>query len=238
MQVIGYFLFALSLFYMFFLWQFPYEGLRRAIILSFEENLPVNLLIQEAKPSLPLNLILEKIRMETGPLSVTLPDVKVDPDWLGLLSGQTRFAFTDPGNSDQFRGTYGVANQQGDLRLQAKELEIHASSGKQFSLRVSLSGEARLQWVGEDYARGQGQIWFSLRKIGMEAAPGDPLWPFLNLIDRLRAEIEVREGIYHLKRLDVEGKNLNRSFQGDFIISRKEKGALPDLSMLLQLPMK
>lgn len=238
MQIIGYFLFSLALFYVFLLWQFPYEALRKAIILSFEESLPASLQIERAGPKLPLNLILENIRIQSGPLAIQLPDVSVQPDWLGFCFGKTRFDLVDRGNFDKFRGEYGLSNNRGNLKIQAKELEIQATSAKDFSLRVMLNGEARLQWMGENYEEGQGEIWFSLRRVTMEAASGYSLPPFLTLFDRIRAEVQVRDGSYHLRRLEVAGKDINRSFQGDFMISGKGKSGLPDLGAILMLPMK
>jgi type II secretion system protein N len=238
MHITGYFLFTLSLFYFFLLWQFPYDSLRKAIIAGFEANTPLGLQIQHVGPAVPYDLFLEGIRLQRGLWSVVIPDMSVQPNFPGLLLRKIEVGLVDRGSPERLRLEYHQDPRQGGLRIQAKEWETRVSSGQEFTLKVSLSGEAQLQWEGDRVDRGKGKVWFLLRRRGMETASNSKIPPFLNLFDMLRGEIQLRNGEVHLRRLELSGKEMSRSFQGDFRIPLQGKEGLPDLGFLFQLPMK
>ena len=228
MQIFLYALFTLSMFYFFLLWQFPYEALKRAVMNHLEGNLPLQVKIDRVKPLLPLDFLIENLRMQSDSVILRIPDLRIAPNWLGFLSGKTQWGLMADPSPDRLRGDYGISGQQVHLKLWAKDFEIVATSPKEFSLKVALSGEARLQWTTEDLPKGQGELWFSLHKTHMEMAPGFRAHPLIFLLDRIRGEIRFQDGVYRLKRLEVSGKDFNQSFQGDWIIFQKGKVEIPD----------
>jgi type II secretion system protein N len=236
MQLIGYACFFISLLYCFLLWQFPYESLRREIVKGFEENVPLNLTIGKVGPSFPFTLRLQDIRISSGTVSVQIPDMKVKPDLLGFLRGDAGYGLVDAENPERLLGEYRLVKDQNTLRIRGKEMAIQTSSRKEFSLQVSLSGEANLKWVGESLEKGDGQIWVLLKKNVLQAESNYKLPEFLTAFDSVRAELQVKNGAVALKRLEASGKNnLARSFQGDFQLAGPGRGGLPDLGVLFQL---
>ncbi len=93
MQILGYLLFGFSLFYAFFLWQFPYDHVRKAIIQGFEESFPMKLSIGKVGPSFPSNIAVENISIDSGSLLFQVPDVSLHPNLLGFFWGKTGFNF-------------------------------------------------------------------------------------------------------------------------------------------------
>jgi type II secretion system protein N len=234
--MIGYICFFISLFYCFFLWQFPYESLRREIIRSFEENVPLTLSVGKVGPSFPFTLCLQDIKISSGKVSVQIPDMRVEPDLLGFLRGNAGYGLVNAENPERLLGEYRLVKKENLLRIRGKEMTVQTSSPKEFSLQVLLSGEANLKWVGENPEKGEGQIWVLLRKNALQAEGNYKLPEFLTAFDSVRADLQMKNGAVALKRLEASGKNnLTRSFQGDFQLAGPGRGGLPDLGMLFQL---
>lgn len=232
MKIFLYSIFSLSVFYFFLLWQFPYEALKRSIRDYLEGNLPLQVKIERVSPLFPLDFRIENLRMQSDSVTLQIPDLRIVPNWLGFLSGKTQWGLMAYPSPDRLKGDYESTHQQIRLRVSAKDFEIAATSPKEFSMKVALNGEARLQWTSEDLAKGQGELWFLLHKTQFEARPGYRAPPLITLLDRIRGEIQFQDGVYRLKRLEVSGKDLNQSFQGDWIIFQKGKAEIPDWGFL------
>ena len=76
---LGSFILGLVLFYLFFLWQFPYAQVRKAMVQAFEETVPLTLSIGQVGPSFPANLLIENIRVSSDSLSFRVPDLTPIP---------------------------------------------------------------------------------------------------------------------------------------------------------------
>jgi type II secretion system protein N len=234
MQILGYSIFSLALFYFFFLWQFPYDQLKKAIIQRFEEAVPLTLSIARMEPSFPHKLRIENIHIDSGSLLFQIPDLSLHPNLLGFFWRKGGFTLQDSANSPRLRGEFRMEKNQRRVKIQLNHLEIKTSAQKEISFQMKLSGEAMFEWVGEDFAKGNGQAWVLLGRGEIRAAQDARLPLPLALFDTIRAEITLREGILRVKRLEACGKDLKRCFQGDFQFPGKGKADFPDLGIFLQ----
>ncbi len=234
MQILGYLLFGFSLFYAFFLWQFPYDHIRKAIIQGFEESFPMKLSIGKVGPSLPSNIAVENISIDSGSLLFQVPDVSLHPNLLGFFWGKTGFNLEGPGKSQGLHGEFQSQKNQNRVTIRLNNLVIKASAAKETSFQMKLSGEATFDWMGEDFEKGNGLGWALLERGEIRGAQNSQLPPALALFDRIRAEVQLKEGTLRVKRLEVSGKDFNGSFQGDFPFPGKGKGDFPDLGLFLQ----
>jgi type II secretion system protein N len=240
MPILGYTLFAFSLFYFFFVWQFPYEGVKKAIIQSVAETLPLNLSIGKLGPSFPLRLRLEKINIRSNTLLLQIPDLTVQPNFINFVLGKTAIYVKDLLTSQRLQCEFVAENNQNRLKIRLNNLEIKAFLTSEFSMPVKLSGEATIQWVGENWGKMNGQAWALLKREGPQGNT-NPQLPFpWSLFETVRAEIQIQEGNLRVKRLVGSGKDLKEIVLKDFQIplSGLEKGAFPDLSLFFQLPPK
>ena len=234
MQILGYFIFGLSLFYFFFLWQFPYDQLKKAIIQRFEETIPLKLSIIRMGPSFPYNLLMENIRIDSGSLLFQVPDVSLHPNLTGFFWGKRSFNLQDLATPPRLRGEFRMEKNRSGVKILLNNLEIKASAPKETSFQMKLSGEATFQWVGEDLQKGNGQAWALLQRGEIGEAQNAQLPLSLALFDTIRAEIKLQDGLLQVKRLEVSGKDLKGSFQGDFPFPGQGRGDFPDLGLLLQ----
>jgi len=225
-------------FCVFFLAQFPYERLKKNLIQSFEESLPLTLSIGWIAPSLPLNLGIENIRVGREGFSLQLPDLIVHPHLVDTLLGNPSFEFSDGKNSSRLTGTFRQEKNRKRLTLQLNKLEIQASLGTGQAFRIKASGEASFQWEGEDVSRGRGQLWSLLeRGESLGGAASRVPWPF-SLFDTLRTEVLVQDGIARVRRLEASGKEARFTLPQQIQIPLKG-GALPaELLLLLQMAPK
>ena len=127
-----------------------------------------------------------------------------------------------------------MERNQRRVKIRLNNLEIKTSAPKETSFQMKLSGEATFEWVGEDFGKGNGQAWALLQRGEIGGAQDAQLPLPLALFDTIRAEIKLQDGILQVKRLEVSGKDLKGSFQGDFPFPGKGKGDFPDLGLLLQ----
>jgi len=240
MQIFGYILFAISLFYLFFLWQFPYEEVRKAIIQSVAETLPLNLSIGKVGPSFPLQLRLEKINIRSSFLSLQIPDLTVQPNPINFLLGKITIYVKDLSPSQRLQTEF-VAEKSGNrIKFRLNNLEIKTFLADGSFMPVKLSGEATMQWVGENWGKSNGQAWALLKR---ESPQGNtkPQLPFpWTLFDTIRAEMQIQEGILRVKRLVASGKDAKEIALKDIQLplSALGKGEFPDLSLLAPLAPK
>ena len=235
MLIFGYILFAFSLFYFFFLWQFPYEGIKKAIIQSVAETLPLNLSIGTVGPSFPLQLRLEKINLRSNSVSLQIPDLAVQPNVINFVLGKTGIYVKDLMTSQRLQCEFVAENNRNRIKIRLNNLEIKAFLNSEFSMPVKLSGEATLQWAGENWGKMNGQAWALLKREGPQGNT-NPQLPFpLSLFETLRAEIQIQEGILRVKRLVASGKDAKEFVLKDiqFPLSALEKGEFPNLSLLV-----
>jgi type II secretion system protein N len=240
MPILGYTLFALLLFYLFFLYQFPYEGVKKAIIQSVAATLPIDLSIEKLRPSFPWQLHLEKINIRSGTFLIQIPDLRINPNPINFILGKTNFYVTDWPLSQRLQGEFLVEKNQNHIKIQLNNLEIKAYGPEQFSFAMKLSGETTLQWVGENFGQLKGQAWVLLQKGEMKEISNLPLPLLLTSFETVRAEIQIQEGILGVKRLVASGKDMKEIVLKDIHlpISILEKGEFPDLSLFSQLPPK
>lgn len=238
MQIFGYTLYALSLLYVFFLWQFPYDGVKRAVIQNFEETLPLSLSIGRVGPSFPFHLNFEKLHIHSKALFFQLPDVAVQSNPVSFLWGKTDLRLKDLQTSQRLQGEIKSERNQGRMKIRLNNLEVKASSPNEFSFPLRLSGEATLQWVQDDFGKVNGQAWALLQRGEIQVIRDTKLPLPLSLVDTVRVEIQIQEGNLLLKRLAASGKDLKEIVLKDIQITGIEKGELPDLSLFFQLSPK
>jgi type II secretion system protein N len=240
MTLFAYLLLAFSLFCFFFVWQFPYEGVRKAIIQSVAETLPLNLSIGTVRPSFPLRLRLEKINIGSGTFSLQIPDLTVQPNLSNLILGKTDILVQDLLTSQRLHCEFIAENDRNRLKIRLNNLEIKASLTSESSMPVKLSGEATVQWAGENWGKMNGQAWALLKREGPQGNT-NPQLPFpLRLFETLRAEIQVQEGILQVKRLVASGKDAKEFVLRDIQLplSALEKGEIPNLNLLIPFASK
>lgn len=240
MQIFGYNLYALSLLYVFFLWQFPYDGVKRAVIQNFEETLPLSLSIGRVGPSFPFHLHFEKLHIHSKALLFQLPDLAVQSNPVNILWGKTDLRLKDLQTSQRLQGEIKSEKNQGRMKIRIDNLEVKASSSNEFSFPLRLSGEVTLQWVQDDFGKVNGQAWALLKRGEIQGIRGTQLPLPLSLFDTVRVEIQIQEGNLRVKRLVASGKDVKEIVLKDFQIplSGLEKSAFPDLSLFFQLTPK
>ena len=234
---LGSFILGLVLFYLFFLWQFPYDQVRKAMVQAFEETVPLTLSIGQVGPSFPANLRVENIRVSSDSLSFRVPDLTLHSNLLSFLTGKTHLAIRDSNNSSRLEGRFRQEKNKNRLNLQLNQMEVKTQSPKEFSFLLKLSGEASFQWEGEDWEKGNGQAWALLERSEIQGAQISQAHPLLALFDTLRAEVQLKEGIIQVKRLEASGKDTRFSLPKDLQFPIKG-GIPPDLGILFQPPLK
>jgi len=234
MIILGYLVISLTLVYFFFLFQFPYDQLKRTIIRGFEETLPLRLSIATVRASFPSDLLIEDINIESGTFLFEVPDLSLQPNFPGFFWGRRSYNLKDLGNRQSLSGEFQSEKDQHRIKIRLHGLEIKASSQKEISFPMKVSGEAMFEWMGDDFEKGNGQVWALLERGEIRGTRDSPIPLPLTLFERIRAEIQFREGLLRIKRLEVSGKEMKGSFQGDFQFSKK--GDFFDLSLLWQPP--
>ncbi len=236
--ILGYLLLGILLFWAFFLWQFPYDRLAKAWIQNFERSLPLSLSIDRVSPVFPWCLKLENIRVGADSLSFRIPDLVFRPYFPGLILGKPAFDLADTGNPSRVLGEFRQEKNRNGLNLRLNQMEVQAFSGKESSFPIRLSGEASLQWEGRDFDRGEGQLWALLERgeIRMNTASRIPL-P-LTLFDTARGEVEFKDGIARVKRLEASGKNTAFRLPQPLQIPLKGSSLTPELFLLFQMTPK
>ena len=234
--ILAYFLAGVLFFYAFFLWQFPYDRLKNAWVQSFEEALPLSLSIGRMAPVLPWGLRLEDVRVGTDSFSFRLPDLVLRPDLPAFLAGRTGLGLEDGGSPARLAGRFRREKNKNGFSLRLNKEEVQAYAGKETSFRVRLSGEGAFEWVGEDWAKGNGQLWALLERGEFQGSPGARIPLPLKLFDSVRGEVQLKEGMARVKRLEASGKENRFSLPQPIQIPLKGGGLPPELIFLLQKP--
>jgi len=236
--ILGYFLLGVLFFWAFFLWQFPYDRLTNAWIRNFEGSLPVSLAIDRVSGVFPGSLKLEKIRVRADSLSFLFPDLILRPHFPGLILGKPAFDLADTRNPPWVWGQFRREKNRNGLNLRLNQMEVQALSGEENSFSIRLSGEASLLWEGKDLDRGEGQLWALLERgeIKGDAASRIPL-P-LTLFETARGEVQFKDGIARVKRLEASGKNTSFRLPQPVQIPLKGGNLPPELFLLFQMPQK
>ena len=236
--ILGYFLLGVLFFCAFFLWQFPYDRLTKAWIQNFEGPLPLRLSIDRVSRAFPWSLKVENIRLGADALSFRFPDLILRPHFSGMILGKPAFDLADTGNHSRVSGKFRQEKNRNGLNLRLNQMEVQAFLGKESSFPIRLSGEASLQWEGKDFTRGEGQLWALLEKgeIPGDAASRIPL-P-LTLFDTARGEVQFKDGIARVKRLEASGKSTTFRLPQPLQIPLKGGSLPPELFLLFQVPPK
>ncbi len=237
-SILGYFLLGVLLFCAFFLWQFPYDRLKNAWLQNLEGSLPFSLSIDRVAPVFPWYLKLEHIRVGADSLSFRFPDLVLRPHFPGLILGKPAFDLADTGNPSRVGGQFRREKNRNGLNLKLNQMEVQAFSGKESAFPIRLSGEASLQWEGIDFDRGNGELWALLERgeIRGEAASRIPL-P-LTLFDTARGEVQFKDGIARVKRLEASGKSTAFRLPQPIQVPLKGGALPPELFLFFQLPSK
>jgi len=225
-------------FCVFFLAQFPYERLKKNLIQSFEESFPLTLSIGRMAPSLPLNLGIENIRVGREGFSLQLPDLIVHPHLVKTLLGNPSFECSDGKNSSRLTGRFQQEKNRNRLDLRLNKLEIQASLGTGQTFWIKASGEASLQWEGEDWERARGQLWSLLERGELRGGAASQLPLPLTLFDTLRTEVLVQEGIARVTRLEASGKDARFTLPQQVQVPLKGGALPPELLLLFQMAPK
>ena len=206
MKILGFLLIGISLLYGLLVWTFPYERVKGAFIQSVEESLPIRLSIGRVGPSFPFGLQLEKIQIQSGPIRLQIPDLRIRPDVGDFIQGRTTVHFRDEKNPERLQGKWGQEKSQNRLDLQLQHFAIKAFWAEGISFPLGISGEAEMQWIGDQVKKGTGQGWALLERGRMESSRNAQIPLPIRDYDTLRAELQIKEGMMRLKRLEVSGK--------------------------------
>jgi type II secretion system protein N len=226
---LGYVLFALLLLYLLVWWNFPCDQVRTAAVQSLEEVLPARVTVGKVSLGFPFYFRVDQVRLESGPLSLQLPDLDLVPQLLPFLRGQTAFKIADRQKLRRFWGEYQLKNDAGEMKIRLANLELKTQYEKDFSFVTKASGEAALQWFGEEFSKRNGQAWVLLERGQIQGGEGRQS-PFpLTFIEKVRAEFRIERGVLSVSRLEVNGKDMTGSFPG---------GVLPDLGNFFHPPIK
>ena len=236
--ILGYFLLGVLFFCAFFLWQFPYDRLKKAWIQNFEGSLPLSLSIDRVSPVLPWSLKLENIRLGADSLIFRFPDLILRPHFPGLMLGKPAFDLADTGNPSRVSGKFRQEKNRNGLNLRLNQMEVQAFFGEESSFPIRLSGEASLQWEGKDFDRGDGQLWALLERGEIQGNAASRIPLPLTLFDTARGEVQFKDGIARVKRLEASGKNTAFALPQPLQIPLKGGGLPPELFLLFQMPPK
>jgi type II secretion system protein N len=235
---VGYFLLGVLFFLAFFRWQFPYDELKNTWIQNFEGSLPFALSIDRVAPVFPRSLRLENIRIDTETLSFRFPDLVLRPHFPGFLLGSPAFDLQEAGNASRVWGEFRQQKNRNELNLRMNQMVVRASCGKDASFSIRLSGEAALTWEGENFDRGEGELWALLERGEIQGKAASRIPLPLSLFDTARGEVHFKDGIARLKRLEASGKNATFALPHPLQVSLKG-GTLPaELFVLFQMPQK
>ncbi|MGQ9695493.1 MAG: hypothetical protein ACUVWV_12215 [Thermodesulfobacteriota bacterium] len=251
MKALGYSILALILFYLFLLVQFPYDAIKKKVALDFAQSNMGNLKIGQVGPSFPFDLYLQNISWNIENLGIQIPDLIVGVNIYKTVLGNIDIEINDLKNPPRLYGKYFSAMKEGSLKIRLDKTELKAIYKKDYSLNINISGEAKLQWVGENYEKVDGEFWVLLQIGGIEVYQEGSLPIFLKNYDKLKAEMEIKKGNLWAKRLVISGKeggemvlknlNLSELMRGqsfDFIgkVQSVPFSAVPSESMFLNLP--
>ena len=236
--ILGYILAGVLFFYAFFLWQFPYDRLKNAWVRSFEEALPLSLVIGRLAPVLPWGLRLDDVRVGTDTLSFRLPDLVLRPELAAFLAGRAGVSLEDAGSSARLAGKFRREKNKNGLSLRLNKAEVQAYAGKETSFRIRLSGEGAFDWVGEDWAKGNGQLWALLERGEFQGSPGAQIPLPLKLFDSVRGDLQFKEGMARVKRLEASGKQNRFTLPQPIQIPLKGGALPPELFLLFPMTPK
>jgi type II secretion system protein N len=206
MIILSFLFISISLLYGFLVWQFPYERVKQAFIQSVEESMPIRLSIERVGPSFPFALQLEKIQVQKGPIRLRVPDLRIRPDIVAFFQGRTIFHFRDEKNAERLQGKWGQEKNQNRLDLRLRHFTIEAFLAGGISFPLGISGEADLQWIGDEVEKGTGQGWALLQRGRMENGQSVQIPLPIRDYDTLRTELQIKDGVMRLKRLELSGE--------------------------------
>jgi type II secretion system protein N len=235
MKTIGYSLLALILFYLFLLMQFPYEAIKENLARSFAQLNMGKLKIGKVRPFFPFDLSLQNISWNSENMGMQIPDLIMGLNIIKTVLGKTEIEIKDLKNPQRLQGKYYQEVKEGSLRLLLDHTELKVAYKNNFSLSVSISGEAKLRWLGQNYEKVNGEFWALLQRREIEVRPEERIPLFLKTYDNLRAEVQVQDGNFWVKRLVVSGKESKEIVWRDLNLNDLLKRSGPALGALLEL---
>lgn len=240
MKTIGYSILALLLFYLFLLFQFPYEAINENLARNFSQLNMGILKIGKVSPSFPFDFSLQNITWNAESLGIQIPDLLMGIDLIKTFLGNTDIEIKDLRNAQRLRGRYYQKIKEGSLRMRLDNAELKMGYKNEFSLTTIISGEVNLRWAGENYEKINGELWVLLQRREIEAKGEEVNIPlFLRIYDRLKAEVQIQDGKLWAKRLDISGKESKEIVLRDLNLTDLLQRPEPNLGALLGLaPMK
>lgn len=231
----GYSLLAAILFYLFLLFQFPYEAIKENFSRNFNQlNIGI-LKIGKVTPSFLFDFSLENITWNSENLGMQIPDLITGINIIKAVLGKTDIQIKDLKNPQRFHGRYNQDIKEGSLRIRLENTELKVAYKNDFSLSISLSGEAKLRWMGENYERINGELWAVLQRGKIEVKQEGSIPFFLRAYDKLRAEVQVQEGSLWAKRVVISGKEGKEIVFRDLNLTDLLQRPEPNLGTLLGL---
>ncbi len=225
------------LFYLFFLWQFPYGEVQRAIIRGVADSSPLTLAIDRVGPHFPAGLRIENIRVSGGDLALRVPDLLLKPRVFSFLLGKTDLGLEEAKPSPRVQGSFRQEGNGNLLILRLNKAELQASSPKDFSFAMKLSGEMDFRWDGEKWETGNGQVWALLERSEIRGTQaGQAPFP-LALFETIKFEAQLKDRSVRVKRLEGTGKGIRFALPKEVQFSLAG-GAPPDWGSLFQMSLK
>lgn len=225
------------LFYLFLLWQFPYGEIKRTIIQTVGDSSPLTLAIDRVGPYFPVGLRIEKISVSGGDLALRVPDLILEPRVFSFLLGKTDLRLEEAKPSPRVQGSFRQEGDGNRLILRLNQAELQASSPKDFSFGIKLSGEMDFRWDGEKWETGNGQVWALLERSEIRGTQaGQAPFP-LALFETIKFEAQLKDRAVRVKRLEATGKSVRFTLPKEVQFSLAG-GAPPDWGSLFQMPLQ
>ncbi len=232
---IGYSFLGIILFYIFLLVQFPYEVIKEELTRNLANLNLGKFKIGKVSPSFPLALSLQNITWSSENLGVQIPDLMASLNIIKTIIGYADIEIKDLEDTRRLQARYYLATKEGSLRIRLDKAKVEADYKNDYSFNISLSGDLKLQWVGENYEKIDGEFWTIMERGEIEVRKEGSVPLFLMAYNKIRAEGQVKEGNFWAKRLVIAGKEGKEIVLSDLNLTNLLKGAGSNLGTLLKV---
>jgi len=238
MKIIGYIIIFFFLCYVFLLWQFPSRHLGTFFTDILPPSFPAKLVVGQIKPKVPFALLIEKNHLQSDFVTIQIPDIRLSPNLLSLLSGKRDFRIENSGSIPALQAQYRQEKNLVKIEVWLKKLGVKALFPDGSSVTAEVSGEGLFQWNGKDHSNGDGQGWLLIRRRELNQRQFASL-PFpLTLFEKMEAEFQLKHDVLLVKRIELTGKNQQNFSQHNLQVPLKGGIQSLILSTLLRAPMK
>ncbi len=164
MKSIGYSIMALIFFYLFLMVQFPYGALQEYLAQNFGRLNMGRINIGKVSLSFPFDISLQNISWTSENLGMQFPDLIMGVNIMETLFGNMDIEIKALKNPRRLQGRYEQSVKEGSLRLRLDHPDLKVAYKNGYSLTISISGEAQLRWLGENYEKLNGELWALIAK--------------------------------------------------------------------------